>query len=146
MADLIMKIPVPYEPKRKNRWLVSILTERSSNNSTIQEWVIKNSNRPKFIRTKWWNFWKRFEVAPIRIEMYDPIGPSTAQVIHDFMVNDSIINYDLSLLDPTGVVVEKWEVRSCKILNADFGELNFKKDKIVTCSLLLKPDTAKLLY
>lgn len=146
MADLIMKMPVPYEPKRKNRWVLRILNNRSTNDSRVQEWVIKESSRPKFKRTKWWNFWKKFEVDTISIMMSDPIGPSTAQVINDFVVNDSVLDYNLEMLDPTGVVVEKWEVRGCKILEADFGGINYKDEGIMTCTLLLKPHTAKLLF
>ena len=146
MADLILKIPIPYEPKRENRWVVKVDNERSTNSSKLQSWVIKETSRPKFIRTKWWNFWRKFEVSEIMIIMNDPIGPSTAQIIHDFMVNDTKLNYNLELLDPTGVVVEQWELRNCKILEADFGGLDYKKEDFVTCSLLLKPNTGKLVF
>jgi len=78
--------------------------------------------------------------------MNDPIGPSTTQIIHDFVVNDTIIDYDLEMLDPTGVVVEKWEVRGCRILEAGFGSMDYKNDKIMTCTLLLKPQSAKLVF
>ena len=146
MADLILKIPFPYEPKMKDRWVIKIDNRTSTNNSRVQEWVIKESSRPKFKRTKWWNFWNKFEVDTISIIMNDPICPSTAQNIYNFMVNDTILDYNLEMLDPTGVVVEIWEVRGCKILEADFGGINFKDGDMVTCTLLLKPHTAKLLF
>ena len=145
MADCI-KIPFPYEPKMKDRWVIKIDNRTSTNNSRVQEWVIKESSRPKFKRTKWWNFWNKFEVDTISIIMNDPICPSTAQNIYNFMVNDTILDYNLEMLDPTGVVVEIWEVRGCKILEADFGGINFKDGDMVTCTLLLKPHTAKLLF
>jgi hypothetical protein len=145
MADLITKLP-NYEPKLRNRWLVSILNNRSTNDSKVEIWVVKTASRPNFKKTKWWNFWKKFKVSPTIIEFNDPICPSTSQILYDFMVNDVKIDYNLEMLDPTGVCIEKWKVRGCEILEVDFGNLNYAIGDIVTCRLLLKPDTAKLVF
>ena len=42
MADLLMKMPVPYEPKRKNRF---VLTFPSS--LGINSWYVESTSRPK---------------------------------------------------------------------------------------------------
>ena len=34
MADLLMKMPLPYEPKKKNRWLITIIPADLG----IQQW------------------------------------------------------------------------------------------------------------
>ncbi len=148
MADLIKTMPAPYEPKRANRWLIRMITTTSKDlgNKKLQEWVVSESSRPKFKKDKSWKFWKNMTPDNINIVMRDPIGPSTSQVIYDFMVNDFKLDYDLELLDPTGVTIEKWEIRDCEILEVDFGSLDYDKDKIMMCGLLVKPNTAKLVF
>ncbi len=41
MADLLMKMPVPYEPKKKNRWLLRFPADLG-----IQEWWLASASRP----------------------------------------------------------------------------------------------------
>ena len=40
MADLLMKMPIPYEPKRKNRFIMSF------NDLGINEWFVESTSRP----------------------------------------------------------------------------------------------------
>lgn len=144
MADLYMETPSnKFDFKRHNRWVIDILT---TNGKEIKPWIIQTSSRPTFTRSKFWEIWKGFNVDEIHIDMVDPISPSTSKVLYDYMIKDYKIDYDLKLLDPTGVVVEKWEVKRCKILEVDFGVLNYEKDSLATCSLLLKPTSAKLVF
>jgi hypothetical protein len=44
---------------------------------------------------------------------------------------------ELEMLDPTGVVVEKWILQGTFITNLDFGELDYSRDEIstITCNL-----------
>ena len=57
-----------------------------------------------------------------------------------------IQRHNFNLIALVGDVVEKWEVRGCEILEVDFGELSYEKNKIATCSILIKPKTAKLVF
>ena len=41
MADLLMKMPVPYEPKRKNRFIL-----RFPSTLGINEWYVTSTSRP----------------------------------------------------------------------------------------------------
>ena len=41
MADLLMKMPVPYEPKRKNRFIL-----RFPSSLGINEWYVTSTARP----------------------------------------------------------------------------------------------------
>jgi hypothetical protein len=41
MADLLMKMPIPYEPKRKNRFIV-----RFPSTLGINEWFVETAARP----------------------------------------------------------------------------------------------------
>ena len=43
MADLLMRMPVPYEPKKQNRFIL-----RFPSPLGIQEWFVKTASRPKY--------------------------------------------------------------------------------------------------
>jgi hypothetical protein len=135
-------MPVPYEPKRKNRWLL-----RFEEGLKIQEWVMLKASRPKLTKTKWWNFWSKINVEPITIIMTDPIGlMSTSGNLHKMFVNDKVVNFDLEMLDPLGVSIEKWECKDCKIISVDFGNLDYSEGGLVTCEVKLKPKTVDFIY
>jgi hypothetical protein len=145
MADLIKSI-VSYEPKRVNRWVLKMITPTSNklNNKLLPEWVISETSRPRFKKT--WIFGK-LKPDIIYVSMNDPIGEqSTSNILYDFMVHNNKLDYNLEMVDPTGVVVEKWEIRGCEILEVDFGTLDYGSDSIARCTLLLKPKTAKLVF
>ena len=42
MADLLMKMPVPYEPKKKNRFIL-----RFDSSLGINEWYVESTSRPQ---------------------------------------------------------------------------------------------------
>jgi hypothetical protein len=145
MADLLMNMPVPYEPKRINRWVLTMITP-TSYNRLLGEWVISQTSRPKFKKERFCLFWSKLKPDVISITMVDPIGPSTSQIIYDLVEHGYELDYNLEMLDPTGVVVEKWEIRGCEILEADFGTLDYGCGNIATCRLILKPKRAKLVF
>ena len=140
MADLIREMPIPYEPKRKNRWVLNLI----DNKNDIHEWVISKTSRPKFVKKGF--FVKQFQVEPMRVELRDPICPSTSQVLYQVLLEDKPLDFTLEMLDPTGVVVEKWNLTQCMLLEVDFGELDYAKDELATCSIVFKPEIADLIY
>ena len=88
MADLLMKMPVPYEPKKKNRWLI-----RFPSDLGIQEWWLQSASRPSitqneveipFLNTSTWVI-GRFTWEPITVTFRDPIGPSASQAIMEWV-------------------------------------------------------------
>jgi len=143
-----MKKLVNYEPKSVNRWNLTMITTTSEElgSKLLPEFVVSETNRPKFKRERYCLFWSRLKPDTIHIEMIDPISPSTSQVIYNLIECDFKLDYNLEMLDPTGVVVEKWEVRGCEILEANFGQLDYNNDSLVHCSLIIKPNTAKLVF
>ena len=42
MADLLMKMPVPYEPKKKNRFIL-----RFDSSLGLNEWYVESTSRPQ---------------------------------------------------------------------------------------------------
>jgi hypothetical protein len=80
----------------------------------------------------------------------DPIGPSASQALMEWfrLHAESVTgrmgyaagykkDIELEMLDPTGVVVEKWILQGTFITDLNFNELDYSRDDLasITCSL-----------
>ncbi len=139
MADLKLKLPTPYEPKKKNRWLVRF------KNLDIELFHLQTASRPKFIKKGYW-IWKRWEVEPMTFEIVDPIASNMVQDIYSQLISDSTIDLDLELLDPVGTEIEKWKINGAEIIECDFGNLSYSKDELLMVKLTIKPKKAILVF
>ena len=148
-----MKMPIPYEPKKKNRWLI-----RFPSDLGIQEWWLASASRPSitqgeveipFLNTSTWVI-GRFTWESISVTFRDPIGPSATQAIMEWvrLHSESITgrqgyaagykkDIELEMLDPTGVVVQKWILQGTQLNDADFGSLDYSSSDLadITCTL-----------
>ena len=88
MADLLMKMPVPYEPKKKNRFIM-----RFDSSLGINEWYVESTSRPQitinavevpFLNTSTYVA-GRFVWGTINVTFRDPIGPSAAQALMEWV-------------------------------------------------------------
>ena len=162
MADLLMKMPFPYEPKRKNRFILRFPSELG-----INEWFVETTNRPKitiksteipFLNTKRYVA-GIYEWGTIGVTLRDPIGPSAAQAMMEWvrLHAESVTgrmgyaagykkDTELEMLDPTGVVIEKWSLIQCFLTDVDFGSLGYSDDALAGITLTLRPDYCVLLY
>ena len=162
MADLLMKMPIPYEPKRENRWIL-----RFPSSLGINEWYVESTARPKltiasteimFLNTSTYVA-GRFKWEPISVKFRDPIGPSASQAIMEWirLCAESVTgrmgyaagykkNIDLEMLDPTGVVVEKWIIEGAYLTGYDGGTLAYSSDAIAGISSTIQMDRCILVY
>ena len=162
MADLLMKMPIPYEPKRQNRFVL-----RFPSSLGINEWFVESTARPKitvasteiqFLNTSTYVA-GRFNWEPLNVTFRDPIGPSASQALMEWvrLCAESVTgrmgyaagnkkNVDLELLDPTGVVVEKWILEGTFLTSADFGSLDYKSDAIANITVSMRMDRCVLVY
>lgn len=162
MSDLLMKMPVPYEPKKKNRWLMRFPAELG-----IQQWWLQSASRPTieqneveipFLNTSTWVI-GRFTWNSIDVVMRDAIGPSTAQAIMEWvrLQSESVTgrqgyaagykkDIEIEMLDPTGVVIEKWQLQGTMLTNVNFGELSMEDDGIADITATLRFDRAILIF
>jgi len=162
MSDLLTKMPNPFEPKRKNRWLIRFPSELG-----IQEWWLASASRPSisqneveipFLNTSTWVL-GRFTWEPISVTLRDPIGPSAAQAVMEWvrLGSESITGRQgyssgykkdifIEMLDPTGVVVEKWKLEGSMVTNANFGDLSMDDDSLSEITIDLRFDRAILLF
>lgn len=128
-----------YEPKKRNRFILHF-----PEHFVIQEWVISAASRPSmYIETKkflGFTISKKLKWHPINIVLLDPIAPSTSQELMTIINNNWILEkfkLRVELLDPTGVVVERWHIKDCQIKSIDFGELNYATDELAKCSMIV---------
>lgn len=162
MADLLMKMPLPYEPKRQNRFIL-----RFKDAMGINEWFVESAARPKiditpteikFLNTSTYVA-GQFKWNSITVKFRDPIGPSAAQALMEWvrLHAESVTgrmgyaagykqDIDLELLDPTGVVIEKWILQGCILTSVDFGQLGYGQDSLVDITATIQPDRCILVY
>ena len=162
MADLLMKMPLQYEPKRKNRFILSF-----PNPLGINSWYVESVDRPKikigevpipFLNTETYVAGK-FNWEPMNVTFRDPIGPSASQALMEWvrLHAESVTgrmgyaagykkDITLEMLDPTGVAVEKWLLIGTFLTSVDFDGLSYDDDKLVTVKATLRPDRCILVY
>lgn len=162
MSDLLLKMPLNYEPLRQNRWLLRFPADLG-----IQEWWCKTAKRPSikqegkaipFLNTETYVV-GRYTWDAIQVTLRDPIGPSASQAIMEWvrLHSESVTgrqgyaagykrDVELEMLDPTGVVVSKWILKNAFITNADFGNLDYSSDELSEITITLQMDYAILAY
>jgi hypothetical protein len=162
MADLLMKMPIPYEPKRQNRFIL-----RFPSSLGINEWFVESAARPsisinpvevQFLNTSTFVA-GRFKWAPITVNFRDPIGPSASQALMEWvrLHAESVTgrmgyaagykkDIDLEMLDPTGVVVEKWILYGTFLTNVNFNGLSYGSDVLATITAQMQMDRCVLVY
>jgi hypothetical protein len=162
MADLLMKMPIPYEPKRQNRFIL-----RFPSTLGINEWFVESAARPhitigsteiQFLNTSTYVA-GRFNWQPINVNFRDPIGPSAAQALMEWvrLHAESVTgrmgyaagykkDIDLEMLDPTGVVVEKWILYGTFLTDVNFNSLSYSQDALANITASLRMDRCVLVY
>jgi hypothetical protein len=162
MADLLLKMPIPYEPKRQNRFIL-----RFPSSLGINEWFVETAARPSikitstdipFLNTSTYVA-GRFNWDEISVKFRDPIGPSASQALMEWvrLHAESVTgrmgyaagykkDIDLEMLDPTGVVVEKWILYGTFLTSVNFGALGYSTDSLADITASLRMDRCVLVY
>ena len=148
-----------FEPKLGNRFIMEI--------AGIESYVIKTAARPTFtsevVELDHINVKRKIKGKStwddINITLYDPIVPSGAQMVMDWVrtSHESITGRDgyaafykkdvnFFLLGPVGDKVEEWILKGCQITKVEFGEMTWEKDDPMAISLSIQPDYCILNY
>ena len=128
----------PFEPKTKNRFVMEI--------DGIPAYLVKTMARPSIqfetitldhINTKRYVKGKA-TWQPISITLYDPIVPSGAQSVIEWvrLHHESVTGRDgysdfykkdltFNVLGPVGDIVSEWIVKGALIVNANFGDYSY---------------------
>ena len=146
-----------FEPKMKNRYVMEI--------DNIPSYLVKAANRPTIqfetISLDHINVKRKLQGKAdwqdIQITLYDPIVPSAAQKVMDWirLGHESITgrrgyadfykkDITFYLLGPVGDKIEQWTLKGAFIQQANFGELDFSSNEVATIELTLSYDYAIL--
>jgi hypothetical protein len=160
MADVLSFDKIFYtnfEPKLQNRFIMEI--------DGIPSFMVKSANRPKIeskvVELDHINLKRKIKGksnwTDITITMYDPIVPSGAQSVMEWIrtSHESITgrdgyadfykkNIDFYALGPVGDKVEQWKLVGAFISNAEFGDFNWSTDDPVEITLTITYDYAIL--
>ena len=162
MAELLDANDVmftPFEPKLQNRFIVQI--------DGIPAYTIKSTNRPQIdfeeVELRHMNV-KRWvkgvgEWQPLELTLYDPIVPSAAQSIMEWvrLSHESVTGRDgyadfykkdvtIQILGPVGDIVEEWTLKGAWIQSATFGDMAFDSNDPVEITATLRYDYAILQF
>ena len=162
MSDMLTKMPLYYEPLKNNRWIM-----RFPSDLGINEWTLVSASRPhiqqsakeiQFLNTSTWVL-GRYTWQSINVTLRDPIGPSASQAVMEWvrLHSESITgrqgyaagykrDIELEMLDPTGVVVQKWILKNCMVSDANFGNLSYSDDEVSQITMTIQPDYCVLAY
>lgn len=162
MSDLLMKMPLAYEPLKQNRFLLRFPADLG-----IQEWFCVSAKRPgikqnsveiPFLNTSTYVV-GRYTWDEIQVTLRDPIGPSASQAIMEWVrLHSESVNgrqgyaagykrdIELEMLDPTGVAVQKWIIKNAFVTAADFGQLDYGQDGIAQITITLRMDYCILAF
>ena len=146
-----------FEPKMKNRYVMEI--------ENIPSYLVKAANRPTIqfetVTLDHINVKRKLkgkgEWQDITITLYDPIVPSGAQAVMEWirLGHESITgrdgyadfykkDVDFYLLGPVGDKIEQWKLKGAFISQANFGDLSFDSNEPATIELTLSYDYAIL--
>lgn len=124
--------PFLYEPMRQNRFIVNF-----PNEFQIEPFYVRSVSCPRFNS-------ERFSWELMTLELITPIGRNITGNLYRISYEYENFLFHISLLDPTGIVVEKWEIM-VESYTVDFGELNYESDEIRTVKLHVQPSNCVII-
>lgn len=162
MADLLIKMPLQYEPLRQNRFLL-----RFPSDLGIMEWWVSKTSLPSidikstpipFMNTETYVA-GRYTWKAISTTFRAPIGPSASQALMEWvrLIAESVTgrmgyaigykrNIELEMLDPTGVAVSKWILVNAWPNGLKGSSLDYSQDELATFETEIVYDYAILAY
>ena len=142
-----------FEPKVQNRFIMYI--------DGIPSYLIKKAASPQVsfgdIKLDHINVYRKLkgkaEWADIAMDLYDPITPSGAQAVMEWvrLGHESVTGRNgysdfykkdltLNVLGPVGDIVSEWIIKGAYIKNATFGDYDWSTDAYATIGLTVAMD------
>jgi hypothetical protein len=152
-----------WEPKLQQRFIMSIQNEQLD----IPSFIVKAANRPTAnqepVEIDHINMKRKFKGKTtwedISVTMYDPIVPSGAQAIMDWLrlCHEPLtgrdgyslfykMNIQFKMLGPVGDVIELWTLHGAFPSQVNFGEMDWSSTEMVNITATIAYDYAILEY
>ena len=90
----------------------------------------------------------------IEIGLYNAIKPSTVKSLYNLIewynlqpkeLNKPIFSFKIFEFDSVGAIIDTWEISVKKIINIDFGYLDYSANESNDCKLYIEPFSVKLI-
>tara|TARA_B100000287_G_scaffold194925_1_gene184171 strand:- start:217 stop:705 length:489 start_codon:yes stop_codon:yes gene_type:complete len=153
LIDANQAMFTPFEPKLKNRFVMSIdgipgylIKATGRPNIAFEEVELHHLNVKRYVKGK--ASWEGIEFT-----LYDPVVPSGAQAIMEWvrLHHESVTgrdgysdfykkDIDIQVLGPVGDVVETWKLKGAFITSANFGDLDFSSSDPVEITVGIRMD------
>lgn len=113
-----------FEPKLNNRFIVYM--------DGIPPYLIFKAYRP-FVTTQE----AKYVYSDLVLEVYDPIVPSTSQILTDFQRQGKTTfdKIEMHILGPIGDIVEQWSFHNCTLKTIQYSELDWSNSHPITITL-----------
>ncbi len=149
----------PFEPKTKNRFVMEIegipafmVKTMARPQITFETITLEHINVKRYVKGK--AAW-----SPIAITLYDPIVPSGAQAVMEWirLSHESVTGRDgysdmykkdvtFNVLGPVGDKVEEWTLKGAYISDANFNDMDYASSEAADIALTLTYDYAILQF
>jgi hypothetical protein len=130
-----------YEPKSENRFI--IYCTDSDGEQIIPSFVVRRAERPSYSL----NWFGRKKFKPFKLVCYDPITPSTSAMIELAVSKKLRWDFVLNLVGPVGDKVEEWEIKNAKLVDINYGTLDWTSpEKHLMIHLTFNINNAKLIF
>ena len=159
LIDANQAMFTPFEPKLKNRFVMSVdgipaYLIKTANRPTIsfEEVELNHLNVKRFVKGK--ATWETVEMT-----LYDPVVPSAAQAVMEWvrLSHESVTGRDgysdfykkdirIKTLGPVGDIVEEWILKGAYCQTANFGSMDWAQSEPVSITMTIVMDYAILNY
>ena len=147
----------PFEPKMANRFIMEIdgipaylIKTAGRPNISLGEVALDHINVKRYVKGK-------AEWQPITVTLYDPIVPSGAQAVNEWvrLHHEAATGVDgysseykkditFNVLSPNGERVEQWVLKGAFITTANWNGLDYASNEVVDINLTMQYDYAIL--
>jgi hypothetical protein len=152
-------LPKKFEPLAKRRFVFAM--------EGIDAFFIKAASRPTFtteeIPINWINSTRyvagKTTFGELNVTLHDAVSPSASQQVMEWIRTcfESVSgrsgyadfykrDIQIKMLDPTGTVVQLWDVKGAFVKEANFGELNYEGSDLAEVTLTIRFDNVVLQY
>ena len=159
LIDANQAMFTPFEPKLKNRFVMSVdgipaylIKTTARPTISFEEVELNHMNVKRFVKGK--ATWDTIEMT-----LYDPVVPSAAQAVMEWvrLHHESVTGRDgysdfykkditFNTLGPVGDKVEEWTLKGAFISAATFGDMDWATEDPVNIELTIKYDYAILQF
>ena len=130
---------IVYEPMKKNRFLVIFPKQFGY----LESFCVSSTQRPSWEMPNGW--------CDITIRLMDLVSHSTTKRLWDFIRwqeketnRETALLFVIESLDPTGLVIERWEIFGL-VIRIEFEELAYDSDDVSSTKVTIAPISVDLI-